>query len=1010
MKKFSKYLYNLLLVISAIFLVCFGKSNFSNTANASTSYIISFYASGGEVNNNNVCFINTNSDGRLIDSEGELLTELPTPTIEDKTFIFGGWFMGDVVLTPVTVDTVFTSNVQVNTLWLTKSFNYTVSSYTSENSTLFDIIGETTNSTSYTLATSVTSLANVLNIVYDDLISTAVPTINFNNVELSENEPTISLQKNITLTGSISSSSSFPVFNLAPNTSNLTTYQFKDIVIENNVSNVIVSTTSTEHTPYITLENASFIGNNNNSYAIYFSEENNINLIGNNSHTTSFLFNYNEQLTITVNSALTNPNSNPIIIETYSKYDGIRSIENFNPLNANLILFKNNSIAYTVENTLVTTNNTALVTNAIINFEFDLNGGEYSSNYLKQNYYHSQSKTFPIADDLQKTYFIFDAWFGKITFSNTQKNTWGLEYNTYYYDSIILKQFKESGYNVDLIDTIFKTNITDFNTNNAFYQYAYDPTTSNEKTYLVFDLAESLQTIPELIARWSPIQYTITFNTDGGNPQQSLSAGFGDEITAPTPTKTGYTFVGWFTSLASSIPYTFTTMPAYNFTLIAKWQIASFTVTFKSEGNTFAEITQNYNTTIEKPTITKTGHIITNWLIDGTNTAFDFITPGQDTIVNVIWDRETYYVLFNANPENKPEIDAPLTMFSYKYGDLVELPSNPTTEGHEFLNWFKDSTYQYIQSFPFAIEQSITLFANWKVNQYKISFISNGGSLVSEENYYYATKVSPPNPPTKQGYIFDGWFTDSELQNAFIFNENTTMGANNITLYAKWIPKNNILLDLTKQITSVDKPLNFKIESVLNGFVIEYKINDVWVRTTPTEIGVYDVRISRAEDANYNNYVYELDDGYEIINKTLNLDWIIALLFIILVLEIIAIIVIKHLQKTKKVPITTFSIALPFGIITTKQAVLVGVAGVLVIATFIYMIYELIKLNKISIEESSEPSIYNARHTLEKMGDHSEDVKIANKVDDILNQEGFITFEITDKDNINKDNSDKIDE
>ncbi|WP_426252360.1 InlB B-repeat-containing protein [Paenibacillus pabuli] len=65
-----------------------------------------------------------------------------------------------------------------------------------------------------------------------------------------------------------------------------------------------------------------------------------------------------------------------------------------------------------------------------------------------------------------------------------------------------------------------------------------------------------------------------------------------------------------------------------------------------------------------------------------------------------------------------------------------------------------------------------------------INFNSNGGSEVNEQTVYYGEKAIVPADPTKAGYTFAGWFTDSGWSQAFDF-DNTTVTAD-ITLYAKW--------------------------------------------------------------------------------------------------------------------------------------------------------------------------------------------------------------------------------
>jgi len=76
-----------------------------------------------------------------------------------------------------------------------------------------------------------------------------------------------------------------------------------------------------------------------------------------------------------------------------------------------------------------------------------------------------------------------------------------------------------------------------------------------------------------------------------------------------------------------------------------------------------------------------------------------------------------------------------------------------------------------------------TLFAQWTGIPYTIYFEENGGTTVTNITQGYGTNVSAPTAPTKSGYVFAGWYSDSELTTAYTF---TTMPANGITLYAAW--------------------------------------------------------------------------------------------------------------------------------------------------------------------------------------------------------------------------------
>lgn len=71
---------------------------------------------------------------------------------------------------------------------------------------------------------------------------------------------------------------------------------------------------------------------------------------------------------------------------------------------------------------------------------------------------------------------------------------------------------------------------------------------------------------------------------------------------------------------------------------------------------------------------------------------------------------------------------------------------------------------------------------------YTVNFNSNGGSAVSGVKIVSGNRLSKPANPVKDGYVFDGWYTDKILTAAYNFSSAVTKS---FTLYAKWTPKND---------------------------------------------------------------------------------------------------------------------------------------------------------------------------------------------------------------------------
>lgn len=72
---------------------------------------------------------------------------------------------------------------------------------------------------------------------------------------------------------------------------------------------------------------------------------------------------------------------------------------------------------------------------------------------------------------------------------------------------------------------------------------------------------------------------------------------------------------------------------------------------------------------------------------------------------------------------------------------------------------------------------------NQNIKKFTVTFDSNGGSQIESQTVVKGEKAVEPNAPTKDGYTFDGWYTDEELLNAYDFDRKVTK---NLTLYAKW--------------------------------------------------------------------------------------------------------------------------------------------------------------------------------------------------------------------------------
>ena len=250
-------------------------------------------------------------------------------------------------------------------------------------------------------------------------------------------------------------------------------------------------------------------------------------------------------------------------------------------------------------------------------------------------------------------------------------------------------------------------------------------------------------------AIFNPISYSVKFNfNDGSGGSTSLSTTYGDYYNMPSnPKRTGYTFVGWFNTSSST-----------------------------------------------------GGTQYTSGKIKGTGT-------------NELWARwkaNSYTVKFNGNGSTSGSMSDQ----SFAYGTAKKLTTNTFKKtGYTFSGWATSSTGgvsysdgQSVSNLTSISGGTVTLYAVWTPNIYTISLNKQSGSNGTSTIYlkyntgWYSnntgtTSISAITKPTRSGYIFQGYYTDTEGKGTQIINSNgnfvsgkLTYTTANDTLYAYWTP------------------------------------------------------------------------------------------------------------------------------------------------------------------------------------------------------------------------------
>ena len=287
----------------------------------------------------------------------------------------------------------------------------------------------------------------------------------------------------------------------------------------------------------------------------------------------------------------------------------------------------------------------------------------------------------------------------------------------------------------------------------GYTQVGWSTVDGGEKVYDFKDIYTKNEALT-LYPVWNTNKYTITFDTNGGSEIAPITQDYGTEITVPdNPTRKGYTFKGW----DKEIPET---MPAENITVKAQWEINQYTITFDTNGGSeIAPITQDYGTEITAPdNPTRKGYTFKGW-----DKEIPEAMPAENIKVKAQWEINQYTITFDTNGGSE------IPPITQNYGTEITAPDNPTRKGYTFRGWDKEIP----KTMP---AENIKVKAQWEINQYTITFDTNGGSEIAPITQDYGTQISAPDNPTRKGYTFKGW--DKEIPE--------TMPAENITVKAQW--------------------------------------------------------------------------------------------------------------------------------------------------------------------------------------------------------------------------------
>ena len=359
------------------------------------------------------------------------------------------------------------------------------------------------------------------------------------------------------------------------------------------------------------------------------------------------------------------------------------------------------------------------------------------------------------------------------------------------------------------------------------------------------DLTQPITQDIIVCAQWTNSSYTVTYDTNGGSPIESSTVVYDCDFVLNVPTRTGYTFVGWYCGndkIDVEKPWAI----ADNVTLRAEWVPATDT-SYKVEhyiemldGGYELKDTDNLTGTSDTQ-VTPATKTYTGFTAPTTQTVT--VLPDGSLIVRYEYTRNSYTVYFDVDGGK------PVGQLAFVFGSEYELPV-ANKNGYTFASWYYGETKIDLEGI-WTIAENVTFKAQWtpnsgtaytvehyleklgggyelvdtdelfgetgsevtpatnvyagfatpamqtvtvlpdgsrvvvyeyKRNSYTVTFVTNCGDTLTSPALKYGAELPQA---VREGFTFDGWFSDADLS-----IEVTSVPATDVTLYAYWMEEN----------------------------------------------------------------------------------------------------------------------------------------------------------------------------------------------------------------------------
>lgn len=258
-----------------------------------------------------------------------------------------------------------------------------------------------------------------------------------------------------------------------------------------------------------------------------------------------------------------------------------------------------------------------------------------------------------------------------------------------------------------------------------------------------------------------------------------------DTITLSEPSRTGYTFEGWFEDKAYTKKIESIEKGSKgDRDIYAKWTVIDYTITYHLDGGTNGENPESY--TVEDKIVLqkaeKAGYAFEGWFEDEafTKKAESFENATGDKQLYAKWKLFGYQINYHLNGgENSSE-----NPLSYTVDDAVAF-KQAEKRGYTFLGWFEDEACtEKIEGIEKGSKGDRDIYAKWEIVTYKIEYVLDGGTNDDNPTSYTVEDIVELKNAEKKDNYFLGWYKDEEHKELVTELENMT---GDLKLFAWWV-------------------------------------------------------------------------------------------------------------------------------------------------------------------------------------------------------------------------------